>query len=26
MQIKLKMPADSYATPELLAALRGGGL
>jgi len=25
MQKKLKMPADSYPTPELLAALRGGG-
>ncbi len=24
MQIKLKMPADSYPTPELLAALRNG--
>ena len=24
MQIKLKMPADSYPTPELLSALRGG--
>ncbi len=24
MQIKLKMPADSYPTPELLEALRGG--
>jgi lytic murein transglycosylase len=25
MQIKLGMPADSYATPELLGALRSGG-
>jgi hypothetical protein len=25
MQIKLSMPADSYATPELLGALRRGG-
>jgi lytic murein transglycosylase len=25
MQMKLKMPADSYPTPELLAAVRGGG-
>jgi hypothetical protein len=24
MQIKLGLPADSYATPELLAALRRG--
>ena len=24
MQIKLKMPADSYPTPELLSAIRGG--
>jgi hypothetical protein len=24
MQIKLGLPADSYATPELLSALRGG--
>ncbi len=25
MQIKLSLPADSYATPELLGALRRGG-
>ena len=25
MQLKFKMPADSYPTPELLAALRSGG-
>ena len=25
MQIKLGLPADSYATPELLGALRRGG-
>jgi peptidoglycan hydrolase-like protein with peptidoglycan-binding domain len=25
MQKKFGMPADSYPTPELLAALRGGG-
>jgi len=25
MQLKYKMPADSYPTPELLSALRRGG-
>jgi len=25
MQLKFKMPADSYPTPELLSALRRGG-